>query len=338
MPCCFILAAALLLGQAGPAAERLPTGVTSLLEDNAAELLPLLTNPGGDLGEGEVELKVVFSGKSAVKITRYQRYFNLLPGWAYRITEMPKAGEFRYLRFTWKSAGLSGIMLQLHDDKDWNIRYVAGGNKFGWAANNLAESPPPEWTVVTVDLFKDFGEREIHGIALTAFDGEAGYFDHIYLGRSIADLDSIDATGQRGPIELTAEEVEKHVAGLRSPDASVAYQAFWTLAAGDGSVRTLLEGKTTGGTLAAEPAKVEQWLRQLSDDEFAVREQATKQLTVHLSACGPRLEQELRQTTSAEARARLTAILAEAERPLTDAQRTEQQIRRILAVIQQRRS
>ena len=331
--CCLFLA------QTGAAAEPLPAGVVCLLEDNAAELLPLLSNPGGDLGEGEVEHKVVFSGRSAVKITSYQKYFNLLPGWAHRIAEKPAAGEYRYLRFAWKSAGLTGIMLQLHDARDWHIRYVAGANKFGWAANQVAESPPPEWTLVTLDLFKDFGEREIHGIALTAFDGAAGYFDHIYLGRTIDDLDAIDATGRAdaGPIQLTPAEVDKHLEQLRSADGSIAYRAFWTLAAGDGSVRALLAGRTSAEPAAkAEPAAIEQWLRDLNADEFDVREKATMQLAAHLAAYRERLEEELRRTTSAESRARLAGILAAARKPLTDYQRTEQQIQRILQTIKRR--
>jgi len=340
MRCSWAICLILLISQLGWAADPLPrAGVVCLLEENAAELLPQLTNPGGDLGEGEVEPKVVFSGKSAVKITRYQRYFNLLPGWSYRITEKPQAGEYRYLRFAWKSAGLSGIMLQLHDDKDWHIRYVAGGNKFGWTANNVAESPPPEWTLVTIDLFKDFGEREIHGIALTAFDGEAGYFDHIYLGRTVDELDAIDATGLTGPLKLTREEVDQHLEQLRSADASLAYRSFWTLAAGDESVRTILAGKTTTGPLAdAQPAAIEQWLKQLDDNEFAVREKATRHLAAQLRACRERLEMELRQTTSPETRARLTSLLADAERPLTQAQKTEQQIQRILRILKQRQA
>src|SRR5688572_649869 len=133
------------------------------------------------------------------------------------------------------------MMLQLHDDKDWHIRYTAGANKFGWATKFVAETPPTEWTIVTVDLFKDFGEREIHGIALTAFDG-VRYFDHIYLARSVAELESIDATGMadRGPIKLTPEEVEKHRTNLASTDASVAYRAFWTLVAGGDSTLAVL--------------------------------------------------------------------------------------------------
>src|SRR4051812_4553205 len=149
------------------AAEELPPGVSCLLEDNAAELLPKLTNPWGDPGEGQVEKDVVFSGESAVKITILQRYCNFIPGWAYRITEKPKEGEYRYLRFAWKAEALVGIMLQLHDDKDWHIRYTAGRNTHGWESKTVADKPPGEWTLVTIDLFKDFGERELHGIALT---------------------------------------------------------------------------------------------------------------------------------------------------------------------------
>src|SRR5689334_3856812 len=110
----------------GSALSELPPGVLCLLEDNAAERLPSLTNPGGDPGNGEVEKEQVFSGATSVKITVLQRYCNFIPGWAHKIVDKPKAGEYRYLRFAWKSDGLSGIMLQLHDDKDWHIRYTSG--------------------------------------------------------------------------------------------------------------------------------------------------------------------------------------------------------------------
>ena len=196
--------------------ERLPPGVACLLEDNGEQLLPQLTNPGGDLGEGEIEKAVVFAGTSSIKITNYQRYFNLLPGWAYRIAENPQKCEYRYLRFAWKADGLAGIMLQLHDDRDWNVRYVAGANKFGWTAKSVADSPPQEWTVVTVDLFKDFGDREIHGIALTAFDRAAGYFDHIYLARTIAELDA-DRRHGPGPRKTAGTGAGRDRAALSEP-------------------------------------------------------------------------------------------------------------------------
>src|SRR5205823_5479212 len=120
-----------------------------------------------------------------------------LPGWNYRITQRPKAGEYRFLRFAWKADGARGIMLQLHDEKDWNIRFTAGVDAYNWGTKFVAATPPPQWTVVTRDLFQEFGERTIKGIALTVFDGKAGYFDHIYFARTIEDLDRIDTTGLR---------------------------------------------------------------------------------------------------------------------------------------------
>jgi hypothetical protein len=45
--------------------------------------------------------------------------------------------------------------------------------------------------VVTRDLFADFGEFTITGIALSPVDGEHGLFDTIYLGKSPADFELI---------------------------------------------------------------------------------------------------------------------------------------------------
>jgi hypothetical protein len=319
------------------AAERLPAGVVCLLEDNAAELLPKLTNPWGDPGEGQVEKGSVFSGDSSVKITILQRYCNLIPGWAYRIVEKPKEGEYRYLRFAWKCDGLTGIMLQLHDDKDWHIRYTSGANKFGWTSQTVADKLPTEWTVVTVDLYKDFGEREIHGIALTTFDGVAGYFDHVYLGRSVAELDAIDATGlAAGPLKLSAEELETHYKNLNSTDASVAYRSYWTLAAGGDSAKELLTKKLKGDVATVDAARIAEWLKQLDDDDFDVREQASTRLSTHITLARKQVEAELAKTASAEVRTRLEAILKSGERELTDNERIEQQARRILQIIAQR--
>jgi len=333
------LAAALLpLALVGfaPAAERLPPGVACLLEDNGAELLPKLTNPWGDPGEGQVEKDTVFSGESAVKITILQRYCNLIPGWAYKITEKPKEGEYRYVRFAWKGAGVAGIMLQLHDDKDWHIRYTAGANKFGWTSQMIGDKPPAEWQLMTIDLFKDFGEREIHGIALTMFDGGGAYFDHIYFGRTIAELDAIDATGLASGVKLTADDVEKHYKQLASSDASVAYRSFWTLAAGGEPAREALVRKLGGDGAPIDAKKLAEWIKQLDDDDFAVREKASTQLALHFAAAKPLLEDELRRTKSAEVKTRLETMLKAPERTPNEAEKLEQQARRILQVIAER--
>ena len=50
----------------------------------------------------------------------------------------------------------------------------------------MADDVPTEWTVVTVDLWKDFGDFTLTGIAPTAMDGPA-LFDKIELLPSLPD-------------------------------------------------------------------------------------------------------------------------------------------------------
>jgi hypothetical protein len=46
-------------------------------------------------------------------------------------------------------------------------------------------------TLVTRDLYADFGEFTFTGLALSAIDGQGAVFDHIYLGRTVDDLDTV---------------------------------------------------------------------------------------------------------------------------------------------------
>jgi hypothetical protein len=301
-----------LWGQDAPAvAPRSKPDVALLLEDNGEELLPKLTNPTGCPGEGHVEKESVFSGKSCVRIVPMQRFSPGIPEWKFRITEKPKAGEYRFLRFAWKAPGCAGIMLQLHDLTDWHVRYTAGIDKYGWGTQYVADKPPAEWTLITVDLFKQFGERTIRGMALTCFDGEAGFFDHIYFGRTIDDLDRIDATGlaDEPPVELTAAQVEEHwKLANQSQVTPASYRAFWTLAAAPAAVPVLAEKlrvlKATEGITT-----IKKWIEELDDDEFKVRETASEQLGRRLHAAKKLLEETLRTTESAEVRARIRRIL-----------------------------
>jgi hypothetical protein len=127
-------------------------------------------------------------GATALMITPPQRFSPAIPGWQYRIVEKPGPGEYRYLRFAWKSPAGSGIMLELADKGQWPPpnkplrRYVSGQNTSGWQARQVAIDPPRDWTVVTVDLWKDFGPFILTGLAPTAMGGPA-YFDQIELLR-----------------------------------------------------------------------------------------------------------------------------------------------------------
>jgi biopolymer transport protein ExbB len=108
-----------------------------------------------------------------------------------KIREKPAPGEFRYLRFAWKKQGGQAICLQLNHDGQWGpagdnpakFRYHAGpaGELFGGSLG-VDANLPAGFTLVTRDLFADFGEFTLTGIALSPVDGEYALFDHIYLG------------------------------------------------------------------------------------------------------------------------------------------------------------
>ena len=49
----------------------------------------------------------------------------------------------------------------------------------------------PGFTVVTRDLFADFGEFTLTGLALSPVDGEYALFDHIYLGTTPEDFELV---------------------------------------------------------------------------------------------------------------------------------------------------
>ena len=63
-------------------------------------------------------------------------------------------------------------------------RYFAGQNTTGWQAQQVSPQTPRGWTVVTVDLWKDFGPFTLTGIAPTAMGGPA-FFDCIQLLRTV---------------------------------------------------------------------------------------------------------------------------------------------------------
>jgi RNA polymerase sigma factor (sigma-70 family) len=172
-----------------------PEPVVELLEDNIDFFIDNLTNPGAN--DASIASQVdrgVYSGKLALAVTPFQRFNVQMPNWNHKIAEDPKPGEYRYIRFAWKRTVAPGIMLQLHaKPRTWH-RYYAGTlseNVEGWGKMvQIANEPPREWALVTRDLFKDYGAMTISGIGFSALEGGGeAYYDHIYLGRTIEDLD-----------------------------------------------------------------------------------------------------------------------------------------------------
>ena len=311
-------AVAFALLPAGGSGATLQTGgaagggaaVAALLEDNAGTLLPQLTNPTGDPGEGHVERAEVFSGRSAVRIVPMQRFHPQVPGWNYRIVEKPLPGEYRYVRWAWKADGCAGTMVQFHIETGWSVRYVAGNNDPGWGAKSVAADPPAGWVVVTRDLFADFGECTVTGIAMAAFRGRCAYFDHVYFGRTLEDLDHVDATGLReGPQpRLAPGDLGRLWADLGGGDAPKAYLAFWTLAASPAQAVPFLGEMLRGSPSPELLGQIDGWIAELDADDFADREAATRRLEDHVGTAERRLRERLADA-SPEAAVRIEHLL-----------------------------
>jgi hypothetical protein len=147
-----------------------------------------------------------YSGNLSLQLTPEQKFNPKMPNFGMKIRENPGAGEFRYLQFAWKKVGGQAICLQLahdgkfgpSDGKPGKFRYHAGPSQECYGASLAVDIKlPSEWTVVTRDLFADFGEFTLTGIGLSPIDGQFGYFDHIYLGKSPADF-ALVAPGASG--------------------------------------------------------------------------------------------------------------------------------------------
>jgi biopolymer transport protein ExbB len=112
-----------------------------------------------------------------------------MAGCSFPIRERPQEGEYRSLRLAWKAQGAHGVMLELADDGAWPPaeeplrRYYAGRNSSGWKALQVSRETPRDWTVITRDLYEDFGQFTLTGLAPTAMGG-AALFDRIELLRA----------------------------------------------------------------------------------------------------------------------------------------------------------
>ena len=215
-----------------------PPALYQLFEDES-HFVSLL-NEGG--GKATLEATDRFAGAAAIRVTPDQKFRAKLPGLGVKIAEKPAAGEYRYLRFAWKKIGGGNILLQLNANGNWGptrgqgkpgYRYEAGpaDNSFHAEAIKVSDRLPYGWTVVTRDLFADFGAFELDGLAFTPGDGEAALMDHIYLARSEDDF-------QACPTPLPAEQP---LAIFEDQPEFVA-----SLTQGDGSAALASDDKFTG--------------------------------------------------------------------------------------------
>jgi hypothetical protein len=173
-----------------------------IFEDDE-KFVALLTE--GD-GKAIPDQRDKYSGSYSLRVTPGQRFSTNLPMLGVNIRENPGPGEYRYIRFAWKKAGGNSICLQLNHDGTWGpsppgttgtgregakFRYHAGpgGECYGASLVISDKLPAPKFEVVTRDLFADFGEFTLSGLAFSPVDGNAALFDHLYLGRQMEDFE-----------------------------------------------------------------------------------------------------------------------------------------------------
>jgi hypothetical protein len=289
--------------------------VAELFEDNTSSMIRSLTELTGNEATARRELVDVYSGFHSLRVTPTQRFSPRIAGWNFPIVEKPGPGQYRYLRFAWKKIGGKGIMIQLcNSGTDWERRrYIAGVNVTNWAGTTVAGKPPADWTVVTRDLFKDFGAMTLTGIAFTPMDGTAGLYDHFYLGRTIEDLDKIDRKGLRlQPLkrDLPAKELQALWEQLANPDDNKALQAQGMLFAGSRQSVAFFKERLRPVEQRNQDKEIAQLIADLDDDNFKKREAATEKLEQLGAAVVPAVRRALNSTPSLEAQRRLERILA----------------------------
>lgn len=305
--------------------------VIPLFADNADELIPQMTNDNiGWPSTTRREDRDFFAGACAIRVgqlgTPYQRFTKQLRGWAFPIKEKPGLGEYRYLRFAWKKVGGQTIMVQLHGNeaRSWGQRYVVGVPNVDWTSTTIGAKIPTEWRVETRDLFKDFGEFTIHGLALSPLDGDYGLFDHFYLARSVADLDRHDAMvfGRGTRRHFSDAERLQLWHDLASLTATAAAQSISQMARDDEIVGFLRERLRPPAITNADRV-IQKLVNDLDSERFVVRERASRELAKHGTAALPLLRQALPKTTSPEAQRRMM-LLMQAQASATDTLTIEQ--------------
>jgi hypothetical protein len=287
--------------------------VVELFEDDDTPFIQHLTQGNETGSTASREEKERFSGLASVRITPQQRYNPNIPGWNHQIVEKPGPGQYRYLRFAWKKDGGRGIMVQLAFNGNWAYRYHAGINVVGWQSKEVSNQLPAEWTVVTRDLFADYGSFRLTGFALTPMDGTAGYFDHVYLARSLEDLERIDATGLgKKPVteDLPREKLDALFNDLGHLDASKAYTARWTLVAAAKQSVPLLRERLKSPPVREDAQRIADLIARLDDDDFIVRENAERDLARIGEPAFDALQKALENPPSLEALKRLERLLA----------------------------
>jgi len=198
----------------------------------------------------------------------------------------------------------------------------------------LPDNNPIEWSVVTRDLFKDFGPMTLQGLALTPMDGGGfGLFDHFYLGATIDDLDraSADAFGKT-PLKaaLTLLELGELWEDLARAETAPSGKAVRKLLAGRKESVPYLATMLRTKPQQLDVAKITRWIDELGDEDFGTREAAYRALDKLGAPAIQHLQTARPKAKSQEHRGRIEELLK--KRDALDGKLTSDQHRLIRGV------
>jgi hypothetical protein len=138
-----------------------------------------------------------FTGGASLRLSNGIAENLAIPEMNVPIRANPGAGEFRFVRFAWRKEGSTVATLQFADRGSWQangasklreLRYVAGKPANGGAAITVHPVLSSQWTIVTRDLFADFGEVTLTGLRLTSDEGDL-LFDSLQFAQSLEDFE-----------------------------------------------------------------------------------------------------------------------------------------------------
>src|SRR5262249_28954349 len=145
----------------------------------------------------------------------------------------------------------------------------------------------------------DFGQVPftLTGMAFTSMDGVA-LFDHVYLGRTIEDLDRVTNAAKEwsGKTDfLRPARFDQFWKDAQSEDAAVRQPAVFALGACGASSAQYLADKVTIPDSAAAEKRIRKAILELDSPRYAVRETATRELGRFGPTAGPHLEAALKR-------------------------------------------
>ena len=144
----------------------------------------------------------------------FQKFNTQIDDWAFQVVANPTAAdEYRYITFAWKKSGGTGMQLQIHGQPaEWGHRYHAGVNMQGWNPS-LEVTPdfPEDWQLHTRDLFEDWDEFVLTGLAFSPGSLDFAIYDHIALHQAPEDPFAPLAVDAKGKAAAVWAEIKQDV-------------------------------------------------------------------------------------------------------------------------------